>query len=111
MGGRPILVLTPFSEQGNFNNQLVKAVSEDPEMQQILIGNLLETVREQGWMWILNTFFPRTGKAMRIHEPGGIPGFRSPGPKDLRGTKGPVLRGHGLRTPWGKRGSGIFDDL
>lgn len=49
MGVRPILVLTPFSEQGNFNNQLVKAVSEDLEMQQILIGNLLETVREQGY--------------------------------------------------------------
>lgn len=49
MGVKPILVLTPFSEQGNFNNQLVKAVSEDLEMQQILIGNLLKTVREQGY--------------------------------------------------------------
>ncbi|MEH2958945.1 glycosyl hydrolase family 18 protein [Candidatus Merdisoma sp. JLR.KK006] len=49
MGVRPILVLTPFSEQGNFNNQLVKAVSEDLEMQQVLIGNLLETVRELGY--------------------------------------------------------------
>ena len=49
MGIRPILVLTPFSEQGNFNNQLVKAVSQDTQMQQILIENLLETVREQGY--------------------------------------------------------------
>lgn len=48
-GVRPILVLTPFSEQGNFNNQLVKAVSEDLEMQQVLIENLLETVRESGY--------------------------------------------------------------
>lgn len=49
MGVRPILVLTPFSEQGNFNNLLVKAVSEDLEMQQTLIENLLKTVREQGY--------------------------------------------------------------
>lgn len=49
MGVSPILVLTPFSEQGSFNNQLVKTVSEDLEMQQVLIGNLLETVREQGY--------------------------------------------------------------
>lgn len=49
MGVRPILVLTPFSEQGTFNNQLVKIVSEDLEMQQNLIENLLETVREKGY--------------------------------------------------------------
>ena len=49
MGVRPILVLTPFSEQGSFNNQLVKAVSEDLEMQRVLIENLLETVRELGY--------------------------------------------------------------
>lgn len=49
MGARPILVLTPFSEQGNFNNQLVKIVSEDLAMQQTLIRNLMETVREQGY--------------------------------------------------------------
>lgn len=49
MGVQPILVLTPFSEQGSFNNQLVKIVSEDPEVQQNLIENLLETVREKGY--------------------------------------------------------------
>lgn len=49
MGVRPILVLTPFSEQGTFNNQLVKIVSENQEVQQTLIENLLEKVREKGY--------------------------------------------------------------
>lgn len=49
MGVKPILVLTPFSEQGSFNNQLVKLVSENMEVQQQLIQNLLETVREKGY--------------------------------------------------------------
>ena len=49
MGVRPVLVLTPFSEQGSFNNQLVKLVSENLQVQQNLIQNLLETVREKGY--------------------------------------------------------------
>lgn len=49
MGVRPILVLTPFSEQGSFNNQLVKLVAEDAKMQQRLINNLLEQVQEKGY--------------------------------------------------------------
>ena len=46
---RPILVLTPFSETGVFNNQLVKEVSENPEMQRTLIENLLAAVQEKGY--------------------------------------------------------------
>lgn len=46
---RPILVLTPFSETGEFNNYLVKAVSENLEMQQTLIENLLAKVQEKGY--------------------------------------------------------------
>ena len=46
---RPILVLTPFSEMGVFNNQLVKEVSENLQMQQTLIDNLLVTVQEMGY--------------------------------------------------------------
>lgn len=49
MNVRPILVLTPFCDQGTFNNQLVKQVSENWEVQQNLIQNLLETVREKGY--------------------------------------------------------------
>ena len=48
-GVRPLLVLTPFSEEGTFNNALVKAVSENMEMQQILIGNILKKVEEKGY--------------------------------------------------------------
>lgn len=46
---RPVLVLTPFSEAGVFNNRLVKTVSENREMQQTLIQNLLAVVEEKGY--------------------------------------------------------------
>lgn len=49
MGVWPILVLTPFSEQGIFNNQLVKLVSENQQVQQNLIQNLLVLMREKGY--------------------------------------------------------------
>lgn len=46
---RPLLVLTPFSEAGVFDNNLVKLVTENPEVQQNLIAALLQTVREKGY--------------------------------------------------------------
>lgn len=46
-GVDPMLVLTPFAETGSFNNQLVKAVSEDLQMQEVLIENLVQTVQEK----------------------------------------------------------------
>lgn len=49
MGVRPILVLTPFSKDRQFNNHLVNIVSEDLEVQQALIQNLLDIVREKGY--------------------------------------------------------------
>jgi len=49
IGVAPILVLTPFSQEGSFNNQLVKLVVENPRVQQELIQNLLQTVREKGY--------------------------------------------------------------
>lgn len=48
-GVDPMLVLTPFAETGSFNNQLVKAVSEDLSMQQTLIENLVQTVQQKGY--------------------------------------------------------------
>ncbi|WP_066717150.1 glycosyl hydrolase family 18 protein [Clostridium sp. Marseille-P299] len=45
----PILVLTPFSVYGSFNNELVHVVSTDPVVQENLINNLLVTVREKGY--------------------------------------------------------------
>lgn len=47
-GIHPILVLTPFSE-GAFNNQLVKVLVENEEVQDRLIANVLETVQERGY--------------------------------------------------------------
>ena len=40
-GVEPVLVLTPFSESGSFNNQLVNALLNDAAVRQNLIGNLL----------------------------------------------------------------------
>lgn len=48
-GVDPMLVLTPFAETGSFNNQLVKAVSEDLTMQQTLIENLVQAVQQKGY--------------------------------------------------------------
>ena len=100
MGVKPMLVLTPFSEQGNFNNQLVKAVSEDLEMQQILIGNLLETVREQGYAGVDVDFeyilpedregyaaFVGNLREATLHEPGRMAGIRSACAQNLRGAE------------------------
>ncbi|MBU3876046.1 LysM peptidoglycan-binding domain-containing protein [Faecalicatena sp. AGMB00832] len=47
-GVEPILVLTPFSE-GTFNNELVKVLSENQDVQDRLIMNLLETVEQKGF--------------------------------------------------------------
>jgi spore germination protein len=47
-GVKPMLVLTPFAN-GTFNNQLVKVLAENIEIQQTLIANLLATVQEKGY--------------------------------------------------------------
>lgn len=47
-GIQPLLVLTPFAE-GTFNNQLVKVLVENVEIQETLIANLLKTVQEKGY--------------------------------------------------------------
>ena len=47
-GIEPLLVLTPFSE-GAFNNQLVKVLVENEEIQDRVIANLLQTVQQKGY--------------------------------------------------------------
>lgn len=47
-GVKPLLVLTPFSN-GAFNNQLVKVLVENDEIQRRVIDNLLYTVRDRGY--------------------------------------------------------------
>lgn len=47
-GAEPLMVLTPFSE-GAFNNQLVKVLVENDSIQDRLIGQMLETVKDRGY--------------------------------------------------------------
>ena len=47
-GIEPVMVLTPFTE-GTFNNQLVKVLVENKEIQEQLIQNVLETVQQKGY--------------------------------------------------------------
>ena len=47
-GAEPYMVLTPFSG-GAFNNQLVKILVENKEIQEKLISQMLFTVRERGY--------------------------------------------------------------
>ena len=46
---RPLLTLTPFGTEGQFNNYFVSVVSNNMDAQQNLITQLLETVRLKGY--------------------------------------------------------------
>ncbi len=48
-GTEPVLVLTPFGPDGQFNNYLVNQVSENRTVQDRLIENLLFTVEDRGY--------------------------------------------------------------
>ncbi len=48
-GVSPILVLTPFSITGTFNNQLINVLVENIDVQSQLIEELMKTVREKGY--------------------------------------------------------------
>lgn len=48
-GVRPYLVLTPFGEDGRFNNYLVKLAVTDETVQRNLMNRLLYTVQERGY--------------------------------------------------------------
>lgn len=51
-GVRPILTLTPFDESGRFNNYLISVITNDPEVQQILIDQLFLVMEEKGFAGI-----------------------------------------------------------
>lgn len=48
-GTLPILTLTPFGEDGNFNNNLISAIVRNPESRDILIENLLTVMGEKSY--------------------------------------------------------------
>lgn len=51
-GVRPILTLTPFDESGRFNNHLISVITNDSEIQQILIDQLFLVMKEKGFAGI-----------------------------------------------------------
>lgn len=48
-GAEPWMVLTPFSSEGAFNNQLIKALVENEELQEKLTGQILAVMEEKGF--------------------------------------------------------------
>lgn len=51
-GVRPILTLTPFGPDGNFNNRLIHSVVTSEEYKANLIQNLLEVMAEKGYQGV-----------------------------------------------------------
>lgn len=51
-GVSPILVLTPFTENSVFNNQLISTLINNTTVQQNLIQNLLTTMRQKGYQGV-----------------------------------------------------------
>ena len=49
---KPILTLTPFDESGMFNNHLISVVTNDPDIQQVLIDQLFLVMDEKGFAGI-----------------------------------------------------------
>lgn len=51
-GTLPVLTLTPFGPDGNFNNQLIHSVVNNAEYRERLIQDLLEVMAEKGYQGI-----------------------------------------------------------
>lgn len=51
-GVRPILTLTPFGPDGNFNNYLITVMINDEEVKNRLLANLLSTLQEKGFQGV-----------------------------------------------------------
>lgn len=48
-GAVPWMVLTPFTSEGAFNNQLIKALVENEQLQERLIIQIIEKMKEKGY--------------------------------------------------------------
>ncbi len=48
----PILTLTPFDASGKFSNELISAVINNPDAVNTLIGELLQTMQEKGFLGV-----------------------------------------------------------
>lgn len=51
-GTRPILTLTPFGPEGNFNNRLIHSVVTNTQYTANIINNLLTVLREKGYVGV-----------------------------------------------------------
>ena len=51
-GVRPVLTLTPFGTDGNFNNLLITAVVNDQTAKENLLANLLDTVQRKNFQGV-----------------------------------------------------------
>jgi len=51
-GVKPILTLTPFDESGRFNNHLISVLTNNPDIQQVLIDQLFLVMEEKGFAGI-----------------------------------------------------------
>ena len=51
-GVRPVLTLTPFGADGNFNNYLITTVVNNEEARDNLLSNLLSTLQEKGFQGV-----------------------------------------------------------
>ncbi len=51
-GTEPVLTLTPFGPDGNFNNQLIHSVVNNEAYKANLIRNLLDTMEEKGYVGV-----------------------------------------------------------
>ncbi len=49
VGVRPVLTLTPFGPDGNFNNLLITSLVNDEEVKNNFLANLLEVLREKNF--------------------------------------------------------------
>ena len=49
---KPVLTLTPFGPDGNFNNLLINSVVNNPEYRDRLLQNLLELMEQKGYQGI-----------------------------------------------------------
>ena len=115
-GAKPIMVLTPFSE-GAFNNQLVKVLTENVEVQERLLEQLTAEVRRRGFAGVNIDFeyvLPENkvqyaafiGKMRELLRPEGYTVSVAVPPKVSNEQRGLLVEGVGLGQE-GRRRDGL----
>ena len=117
-GAKPIMVLTPFSE-GAFNNQLVKVLTENVEVQERLLEQLTAEVRRRGFAGVNIDFeyvLPENkvqyaafiGKMRELLRPEGYTVSVAVPPKVSNEQRGLLVEGADYRLIGGERGLRFF---